>query len=194
MLPLPRCHTKWSLAMPKGIFPNERRYRKYQMPFLQERVKSGWRLRWLALAYGCHPTLVSSRLKTLGLRCQAGSYQGSQGSANASWKGGKAKSGKYVYVLCPDHPHATKAGRVLEHRLVMEKHLGRYLLPTEVVHHKEGYSNELSNLVLFQTNGEHLAETLKGKCPDWTADGKRRISEGVLRSAARHKKPIPDKS
>jgi hypothetical protein len=31
------------------------------------------------------------------------------------------------------------------------------------------------NLELYQNNAAHLAVELKGKCPDWTEDGKRRI-------------------
>lgn len=172
--------------MPKGHYP---RKKHFEMPLLLERVQAGWRVRQLAKLYGCSDTSVAYRLRSMGV--VPSSYRGSVGAANGSWKGGKAHSGPYVYVKAPTgHPYATKAGRVLEHRLVMERHLGRYLLPTEVVHHKKGYLNKLSNLVLYKTNGKHLAETLRGKCPRWTEDGKRRISEGVRQAAARRRAPI----
>ena len=44
-----------------------------------------------------------------------------------------------------------------EHRLVMERHLGRKLLPNETVHHRDGdkLNNDITNLELWITN--HLA-------------------------------------
>lgn len=87
---------------------------------------------------------------------------------------------EYIYIHAPDHPHACNR-RILEHRFVMEQHIGRYLLPTEVVHHKDKnkHNNAIENLQLFATNGEHLAFELKGQTPKWSEDGKARIDVGV---------------
>ena len=99
---------------------------------------------------------------------------GQIGERNPSWKGGKIidKSG-YVLIKVYDHPFANNAGYVRQHRLVMEEHLKRFLLPTEIVHHKDGskHNNDLDNLEVFSSNGEHLKIELSGKCPKWTPQG-----------------------
>jgi hypothetical protein len=74
-----------------------------------------------------------------------------KGPENPYWKGGKSKTSEgYVIVRAPEHPMAQPNGYVKEHRLVMAAHLGRDLLPEEVVHHINGdkTDNRLENLEL----------------------------------------------
>ena len=65
---------------------------------------------------------------------------------------------KYLKIYQPEHPYADKAGYVFEHRLVMEKFLGRHMSPEEVIHHKDEntHNNAIENLMIFKNHTEHL--------------------------------------
>ena len=99
-----------------------------------------------------------------GLVGPANPMYGKMREQNPNWKGGrKIRKDGYTLVIAPNgHPHPadTSSGTayILEHRYVMEQHLGRYLDPSEVVHHKDGNprNNALDNLELFATQSEHI--------------------------------------
>jgi len=77
------------------------------------------------------------------------------GSGNPKWKGGKRFFQGYWMRHVLDHPYSCR-NYVLEHRLVMEKHIDRYLTTNEHVHHINGNKsdNRLNNLELL-TPKEH---------------------------------------
>lgn len=83
-----------------------------------------------------------------------------------SWKGGKKHrpDGYVRIVVPPDYPApcdhgSTGTAYALEHRVVMEKHLGRYLERREVVHHINGdpSDNNIDNLQLFESQSDHIS-------------------------------------
>ena len=88
-----------------------------------------------------------------------------QGIKHWNWKGGKTYDKGYVFIKSPIHPFCNKQHYVYEHRLVMEKHLGRYLKQEERVHHngtkysisniRNKSDNRIENLILFPNNSEH---------------------------------------
>ncbi len=77
---------------------------------------------------------------------------------SANWKGGRRLDRMgYVLIYKPEHPLARQK-YIMEHRLIMEKYLKRYLKSSERVHHINGdrKDNCLENLMLFANHSEHL--------------------------------------
>lgn len=82
------------------------------------------------------------------------------GKKHPRWKGGKYKhSFGYIFVYKPKHKYANKQGYILEHRLIMEKHIGRPVERKERVHHINGIpdDNRIENLKLFCNQSGHMA-------------------------------------
>ena len=70
---------------------------------------------------------------------------------NPNWKGGRRFGANgYIEIYSPGHPSA-RANYVMEHRLVMEAHLGRILKRDEHVHHRNNdkLDNRIENLELL---------------------------------------------
>ena len=93
---------------------------------------------------------------------KAGPRPETKGKGNSHWKGGKIIHQGYVYIRAQDHPYA-KNGYMQEHRLVMEKKLGRFLKPQEIVHHMthDTMDNRIENLMLLNQSKHATGHNLE---------------------------------
>jgi len=155
--------------------------------FLIRSLEAGVQQWRIAEQLGVHKSVVEKRiswLRSQDVVIQTQRTGPRSGAGHPEWKGGRLidKNG-YVLIYKPDHPHARWGKYVLEHRLVMEQHLGRLLTPEEVVHHRDGCktNNQIENLELFERNSDHLKHELTGRCPKWTEAGRQRTLDGVRR-------------
>ncbi len=174
--------------MPARLQPTAAEVAKLRALIEEEKVpqriaaeRMGWTLR-----------RVERLIPRLGLKTQkTGRFSGPE--YDPRWKGGVIvdKDG-YRLRYCPGHPFGrTHTNYVLEHRLVMEQVLGRYLEPGEVVHHRNGdkQDNRPANLEVFASNPDHLRAELTGRCPKWTPQGQANILASVRRPYSRRRTP-----
>lgn len=122
----------------------------------------GLQHRLVAERLGVSRDTIGRLCSRLGLKTHRTGPRG--GSGHPNWKGGVKMLKGYLQQHMPEHPNAAKSGYVAVHRLVMERSLGRLLLPTEVVHHRnrDRLDNRIENLEVFDSNADHLREELDG--------------------------------
>ncbi len=135
---------------------------KFNWDNLEEDYKELGSQSAVAEKYGCSQSAVHLQMKNAGLKTPPRNHWGEK---NPKWRGGRRiDSDGYVQIYTPDHPNRTVRNEVPEHRLIIEKHLGRYLKPEEVMHHKNGIKddNRIENLELHDSNGSHAKLHLPG--------------------------------
>ena len=93
--------------------------------------------------------------------CKPNSTSFKKGRKPHNFKGWYRSKEGYIFIYFPEHPFATgekfRKTYVMEHRLVMEKNIGRYLKSDEIVHHinEKRDDNRIQNLRLCKNNAEH---------------------------------------
>lgn len=135
---------------------------------------------------GVHLGTIEKVCGRIGLQTQRTGPRSGEGHTN--WQGGATIRKGYRYIYCPEHPHAVFGGRyVAEHRLAMEKKLGRYLDPKEVVHHidSDRLNNDPENLIVFGSNAQHLKHELTGRIPNWSSEGWQKMQDAIQRRVYR---------
>lgn len=132
--------------MPKGIY-DRTKWRKARCGFQKGHITSNTTRRKISKKLrGQVPWNKDKKLPHL------------SGKNAGHWKGGRRKtSNGYIIVLKPKHPFPNYPdGCVYEHRLVIEKQIGRYLHRWEVSHHiAKRDDNRPKKLMAFNNHSAH---------------------------------------
>lgn len=119
-----------------------------------ERYVSGETIKELAVAFSVSSPTIAKALARLSIERRAAKPRPGtlDGWRNPSWSGGRRQRNDGYWLIW------TEDGERLEHRVVMERHLGRPLRDDEIVHHRDENksNNDPSNLALMDQS-EHIS-------------------------------------
>ena len=103
-----------------------------------------------------------------------------RGKEHPNWKGGIKIVNNRKAIYSPNHPFKTKQNFVLEHRLIAEKYLKRYLTRKEVIHHKNNnpLDNQKENLIVFPN--EKIHQRFHRNIEDYVSKFHPEITEKIL--------------
>lgn len=142
-------------------------FTRAQIDDMVSMARTGISQKKIADKYGVSQCKMSRIMDAEGVVSSKGRSR--RGKNHGSWKGGvvvvdKGYVAERIYDDDPMHSMRNSSGYVLQHRLVMARHLGRPLTQTENVHHINGIrdDNRLENLELWtrpQPKGVRAHET-----------------------------------